>query len=206
MANFICPVTPPTIWFPLDPNVVELPEAPPITVNTAPEPANTAPGTYTPDDFATDLVDYGYIRGDACITYDWGLITDTVTATADYKGVKTIWDLLPTDTPPTYAQETDTTVIYPPYREVTTQSFTALAVIEVSRINKITLELLPFICVAKTTYSIYRINNIYDIVPVTKTKCFVEQIGGDLPLVVQTAVVITSQPAALAVGMEYGYI
>lgn len=204
MATFSCPLVPPTVWFPLDPGIAELPDAPPVVVNPSPKPANTYPGTVTDEDFVLNQENYGSLGGVNCYQIDLGLITSAVTSANDYGSLATIWDLLPTDTPAIPAEEVTVAYTYPPYHEYTVQTFSTLAICEVTRVDLVTLPPLDVVCVTRTLCSVISLE-IKTIICVVKTVATVDIIGGSVTCVVKTKLTLTTDSVYTSLGMLYGF-
>lgn len=204
MATYVCPVDPVSVWVPLDPTITELPEAPTKTVNPSPVPANTYPGTFTPGDFLLTEKTYGSVAGQNCVLEDWGLITATPTASLDYGGLLTIWDLLPTGTPAVPAEEIDTTVIYPPYTEYTILEKVVFAVCEVVPVYKTKVDLDIDPITTKAAIQVSRVSRIETFAITAKTTVDVTALGGAVTAVTRTKATVTAEYYT-ALGMIYGF-
>lgn len=205
MATYTCPTQSVEIWFPLDPTITELPQAPAIVQNPNPQPANTYDGVAADADLEIITADWGSVLGQACDTFSWGLITAAVDESEDYKELLTLWDLLPTDTAPVYAEEIAFDTLYPPYREITTQAFPVFLVAEVTRLDKLkfTLDLAPFTLFVKA--AVFR-PLLRDVDAVVRTTADVTELAGSLALPIRVRVFVEASAAASRLGMVFGLL
>jgi hypothetical protein len=204
MSTFTCPAEPLQTWFPLDPNIVELPVAPEVTENPNPVPANTYSEPVTDEDFEFIELDWLSLSSPTCFTEDWGLCTAEVEEEIDYGSLLTIWDLLPTDSPAVPELEISFDIVYPPYREITTQSFPVVLSGEYVRVDKrkFTLDLDAFTVFTRVGVSKPLLRNVFASVRLVNDTA---TLGGSLALPVRLAVNVTSEPAALRIGFATGF-
>ncbi len=203
MSTFICPAEPLQTWFPLDPNITELPLAPEVTENPNPVPANTYSEPVTDADFESAELDWLSLSSPTCFTEDWGLCTAEVEEEIDYGSLLTIWDLLPTDSPAVPELEISFDTVYPPYREITTQSFPVVLVAEAIRVDRrrFTLELEAFTVFTRLKLAKPLIGKVVAPIKLVKE---ISILGGSVLLPVRLVADVTSQPAPLNVGFTTG--
>jgi hypothetical protein len=205
MSTFTCPAEPLQTWFPLDPNIVELPVAPEVTENPNPVPANTYSEPVTDEDFEFIELDWLSLSSPTCFTEDWGLCTAEVEEEIDYGSLLTIWDLLPTDSPAVPELEISFDIVYPPYREITTQSFPVYILAESTRVDKrvfdfdidpITLTVIAQVVKPTLKY----------VVAVIKLGKNIQELGGALPSPIRLVAETTSSAAPLRLGYTSGFV
>ena len=204
MSTFICPAEPLQTWFPLDPNIVELPLAPEVTENPNPVPANTYSESVTDEDFEFVELDWLNLSSPTCFTEDWGLCTAAAEEEIDYGSLLTIWDLLPTDSPAVPELEISFDTVYPPYREITAQSFPVVLVAEAIRVDRrrFTLELEAFTVFTRLKLVKPLIRKVVAPVKLIKE---ISILGGSLLLPVRLVATVTSEPAPLNLGFVTGF-
>jgi hypothetical protein len=205
MSTFVCPTEPVQPWFPVDPSVPELPVAPEIIDNPEPEPANTYPEQVSDEDFEFITLDYLGLSSPVCFSEDWGFITDTATTDVDYKGILTIWDLLPDDTDAVPEQEVIVDDLYPPYRETIVQIFPVYILAESTRVDKRVFDL-DIDPITLTVIAQVVKPTLKYVVAVIKLGKNIQELGGALPLPIRLVAETTSSPAPLRLGYTSGFV